>query len=75
MREQVAAVDGVTSVGGLGGHPTRRARYPETGPGDLTDVTVFGYRSHPTVCRNHRRRARSMQIDRSSGTACRRATC
>ncbi len=45
-RDQVAAVDGVERVGGLG-VTQLAARVPGNGPRDLTDVAVFGYQIAP----------------------------
>jgi len=46
VRAQVAAVDGVERVGGLG-VTQLAARVPGNGPRDLTDVAVFGYQIAP----------------------------
>jgi putative ABC transport system permease protein len=46
VRAQVAAVDGVERVGGLGVSQLA-ARVPGAGPRDLTDVAVFGYQLAP----------------------------
>jgi hemin transport system permease protein len=45
-RAQVAAVDGVSAVGGLG-VTQLSARVPDRGPRDLVDVAVFGYQIPP----------------------------
>jgi putative ABC transport system permease protein len=46
VRAQVAAVEGVERVGGLGVSQLA-ARVPGAGPRDLTDVAVFGYQLPP----------------------------
>jgi putative ABC transport system permease protein len=46
VRVQVAAVPGVTSVGGIG-VTQLGARVPGNGPRDLTDVALFGYQEAP----------------------------
>ena len=46
VRAQVAAVPGVTSVGGIG-VTQLGARVPGNGPRDLTDIALFGYEEAP----------------------------
>ena len=46
VRTQVAAVPGVTSVGGIG-VTQLGARVPGNGPRDLTDIALFGYEEAP----------------------------
>ena len=46
VRAQVAAVPGVSSVGGIG-VTQLGARVPGNGPRDLTDVALFGYQQAP----------------------------
>ena len=46
VRAQVAAVPGVTSVGGIG-VTQLGARVPGNGPRDLVDVALFGYQEAP----------------------------
>jgi putative ABC transport system permease protein len=46
VRAQVAAVPGVSSVGGIG-VTQLGARVPGNGPRDLTDVALFGYQKAP----------------------------
>lgn len=47
LRERIAAVDGVTEVGGIG-QVQLGARVPGAGPRDLTGVVLFGYEIAPT---------------------------
>ena len=46
VRAQVAAVDGVHEVGGIG-VTQLGARVPGNGPRDLVDVALFGYQTAP----------------------------